>query len=123
MINEYGSVEAFGFSRKREYYKDLYENINLNYNVFVAGDYKSGPEPYTRNSMSDEDKLAWNEFANPLWQKMTKMMELGRILPEGTIQNYGDTVWEKSIETPQLAEQALNLGMVDMVVTLSLIHI
>ena len=117
MINEYGSVEAFGFSRKREYYKNLYENINLNYNVFVAGDYKSGPEPYTRNSMSEEDKLAWNEFANPLWQKMTKMMELGRVLPEGTIQNYGDTVWEKSIETPQLAEQALNLGMVDMVVT------
>lgn len=117
MINEYGSVQAFGFSRKREYYKDLYENINLNYNVFVAGDYKSGPEPYTRNSMSEQDKLAWNEFANPLWLKMTRMMELGRNLPEGTIQNYGDTVWERSIETPMLAEQALNIDMVDMIVT------
>ena len=25
MVNEYGSVSAFGFARKREFYKDLYE--------------------------------------------------------------------------------------------------
>ena len=117
MVNEYGGVSAFGFSRKREFYKDLYENINLNYHIFVAGDFKSGPEPYTRNSMSEEDKLAWNEFANPLWLKMTAMMEDGRNLPKGTIQNYGDSLWDLSIETPEPAQIALNLGLVDMVVT------
>ena len=117
MVNEYGSVSAFGFARKREFYKDLYENINLNYNVFVAGDFKSGPEPYTRNSMSEEDKLAWNEFANPLWLKMTQMMESGRNLNNGTIQDYGDKLWEMSIENPEIAQIALELGMVDMVVS------
>ena len=117
MVNNYGMVSAFGFSRKREFYKDLYENINLNYNIFVAGDFKSGPEPYTRNSMSEEDKLAWNEFANPLWKKMTAMMEAGRNLPEGTIQNYGDTIWDLSLESPMQSEIALELGLVDMVVT------
>ena len=117
MVNEYGSVSAFGFARKREFYKDLYENINLNCNVFVAGDFKSGPEPYTRNSMSEEDKLAWNEFANPLWLKMTQMMESGRNLTNGTMQDYGDRLWEMSIENPEIAEIALELGMVDMVVS------
>lgn len=117
MVNEYGSVSAFGFARKREFYKDLYENINLNFNVFVAGDFKSGPEPYTRNSMSEEDKIAWNEFANPLWLKMTQMMESGRDLNEGTIQDYGDDLWEMSIDSPEIAQIALELGMVDMVVT------
>ncbi len=117
MINEYGGVSAFGFSRKREFYKDLYENINLNYHIFVAGDFKSGPEPYTRNSMSEEDKLAWNEFANPLWLKMTTMMEDGRNLPKGTIQYYGDSLFELSMETPEPAQIALDLGLVDMVVT------
>lgn len=117
MVNEYGSVSAFGFARKREFYKDLYENINLNFNVFVAGDFKSGPEPYTRNSMSEEDKLAWNEFANPLWLKMTQMMESGRNLTNGTMQDYGDRLWEMSIENPEIAEIALELGMVDMVVS------
>ncbi len=117
MVNNYGMVSAFGFSRKREFYKDLYENINLNYNIFVAGDFKSGPEPFTRNSMSEEDKLAWNEFANPLWKKMTAMMEAGRNLPEGTIQNYGDTIWDLSLESPMQSEIALELGLVDMIVT------
>ena len=117
LINEYGKVSAFGFSRKREYMKDLYKNLKLNYNVFTAGDFKSGPEPYTRDSMSENDKLAWNEFANPMWSKMTDMMEDARNLDKGTIQNYGDNAWELSTENPEMAEVALELGLVDMVVT------
>ena len=117
LINEYGQVSAFGFSRKREYMKDLYKNLKLNYNVFTAGDFKSGPEPYTRDSMSENDKLAWNEFANPMWTKMTDMMEEARNLEKGTIQNYGDNAWELSVDNPEMAEVALELGLVDMVVS------
>jgi protease-4 len=117
LINEYGQVSAFGFSRKREYMKDLYKNLKLNFNVFTAGDFKSGPEPYTRDSMSENDKLAWNEFADPMWAKMTQMMEDGRNLNKGTIQNYGDNAWELSVENPEMAKVALELGLVDMVVT------
>ncbi len=117
MINNYGSVAAFGFARKREYYKDLYKNIKLNYNVFVAGDFKSGPEPFTRTSMSDEDKLAWNEFANPLWKKMTSMIESSRNLKEGTMQDYGNNFWEMSVSNPERAQIALEMGLVDKIVT------
>ena len=116
-INEYGAVQAFGFSRKREYMVDFYENIKLNFNVFTAGDFKSGPEPYTRNSMSDADKLAWNEFANPMWKKMTTIMETGRGLSEGTIQNYGDNAIQMMAENAEYAEIAKNLGLVDHIVT------
>ena len=117
LINEYGQVSAFGFSRKREYYKDLYKNLKINYNVFTAGDYKSGPEPYTRDSMSEKDKLAWNEFANQMWEKMTGMMEEGREIPNGFIQEYGDTAIDLMTENPETAQVALELGLVDMVVT------
>ena len=117
LINEYGAVEAFGFSRKREYYKDFYKNVKLNYNIFTAGDFKSGPEPYTRDSMSENDKLTWNEFASPMWSKMTGMMEEGRDLPAGTIQNYGDNAYAMMAKQPEPALTALELGLVDMVVT------
>jgi protease-4 len=83
----------------------------------TAGDFKSGPEPYTRDSMSENDKLAWNEFANPMWTKMTDMMEEARNLEKGTIQNYGDNAWELSVDNPEMAEVALELGLVDMVVS------
>lgn len=117
LINEYGQVSAFGLTRKREYYKELYKNLKINYNVFTAGDFKSGPEPYTRDSMSENDKLAWNEFADPMWEKMTSMMETARNLPDGTLQNYGDNAWEMMTDNPEAAEVALELGLVDMVVT------
>ena len=67
--------------------------------------------------MSENDKLAWNEFANPLWKKMTDMMEDGRQLTSGTIQNYGDNAWELFKENPEPAQVALSLGLVDKVVT------
>jgi len=117
MVNEYGGVSAFGFSRKREYYVDFYKNIKLNFNIFTAGDFKSGPEPYTRDSMSENDKLAWNEFANPMWKKMTGMMEEGRGLPIGTIQTYGDTAYEMMVTNPEPAQSAYEIGLVDKIVT------
>ena len=117
MVNEYGGVNAYGFSRKREYYVDFYKNIKLNFNIFTAGDFKSGPDPYTRDSMSENDKLAWNEFANPMWKKMTGMMEEGRGLPIGTIQTYGDTAYEMMVTNPEAAQVAYEIGLVDKIVT------
>jgi protease-4 len=93
-LNSMGGVSAVGFSRKREYYKDLYENLRINYHVFVAGDFKTGPEPFTRTDMSEEDKLAWRDFADPLWNSMTDMMENARNLDVGFMQYYGDNLFE-----------------------------
>ena len=117
ILNKYGTVGSFGFSRKREYVKDLYENIKLNQHVFISGEWKTGPEPFTRNNMSEEDKTSWNDFAIPLWQKMTNFMETARELPEGTIQKYGDTFLDLSLFEPESSQIALNTGLVDMVFT------
>jgi len=117
ILNKYGTVGSFGFSRKREYVKDLYENIKLNQHVFISGEWKTGPEPFTRNNMSEEDKTSWNDFAIPLWQKMTNFMETARELPEGTIQKYGDTFLDLSLLEPEASQIALNTGLVDMVFT------
>ena len=66
--------------------------------------------------MSEEDKISWREFADPLWHKMTDMMESGRGIPKGTMQKYGDSLWELSIESPQISEIALDLNLVDKIV-------
>ena len=59
-------------------------------NVYAAGDFKSGPEGYTRNDMSETDKLAWLEFVTPIWEKYKSKMETGRGFDSGTIQYIGD---------------------------------
>ena len=117
ILNKYGQISSFGFSRKREYVKDLYENIKLNQHVFIAGEWKTAPEPFTRNDMSEEDKNAWNDFAEPLWNKMTSYIEDARNLPYGTLQNYGDSFWELAQEEPEISQIALKKGLVDKVFT------
>ena len=67
--------------------------------------------------MSEEDKTSWNDFALPLWNKMTGFMETARELPEGTIQEYGDRFFELSLTEPESSQIALNWGLVDMVFT------
>jgi protease-4 len=88
--DSYGSVRPFGFSRVRQYQKDFFENIKVNMNVYAAGDFKSGPEGYTRNDMSETDKLAWLEFIAPVWEKYKTKMEAGRGFESGKIQYIGD---------------------------------
>ena len=117
ILNKYGQLSSFGFSRKREYVKDLYKNIKLNQHVFIAGDWKTGPEPFTRNNMSEEDKAQWNDFAAPLWQKMTDLMENGRNLTDGTMQEYGDGFWNLALSEPEVSQIAFNWGLVDYVFT------
>ena len=117
ILNKYGQIASFGFSRKREYVKDLYKNIKLNQHVFVAGEWKTGPENFTRNSMSEEDKISWNDFAEPLWNKITNYIENARELPKGTLQNYGDAFWQLSKETPEVSQIALERNLVDKVFT------
>ena len=116
--HSYMGIDAAGFSRKREYMKDFYNNIKIDYEIFVAGDFKSGPEPYTRTNMSENDKIAWNAFADPLWNRYKNTMENGRDLEAGVIQSYGDNFDILSNnENGDMPRVALNLGLVDGLMT------
>jgi len=112
--DSYGSVRPFGFSRVRQYQKDFFDNIKINVNVYAAGDYKSGPEGYTRNNMSETDKLAWLEFVTPVWEKYKHKMETGRGFEAGKIQYIGDNYHLLVTENGGSEnETALAIGLVD----------
>ena len=114
----YGSVLPFGFSRVRQYQKDFFENIKVDMNVYAAGDFKSGPEGYTRNDMSETDRLAWVEFVTPVWEKYKAKMETGRGFDSGTIQNIGDNYHLLATENGgDDNETALEIGLVDKLMT------
>jgi len=114
----YGSVFPFGFSRVRQYQKDFFENIKVDMNVYAAGDFKSGPEGFTRNDMSETDRLAWVEFVTPVWEKYKAMMETGRGFDSGTIQYIGDNYHLLATENGgDDNETALATGLVDKLMT------
>lgn len=112
--DSYESVRPFGFSRVRQYQKDFFDNIKVKMNVYAAGDFKSGPEGYTRNDMSETDKLAWLEFVRPVWDKYKTKMEIGRGFESGKIQYIGDNYDVLSAGNDGDDNQtALAIGLVD----------
>ena len=114
----YGSIFPFGFSRVRQYQKDFFENIKVDINVYAAGDFKSGPEGFTRNDMSETDRLAWVEFVTPVWEKYKAKMETGRGFESGKIQYIGDNYHLLASENGgDDNETALSIGLVDKLMT------
>jgi len=112
--DSYESVRPFGFSRVRQYQKDFFDNIKVKMNVYAAGDFKSGPEGYTRNDMSETDKLAWLAFVGPVWDKYKAKMETGRGFESGKIQYIGDNYDVLSAGNDGDDNQtALAIGLVD----------
>ncbi len=50
------------------YFSSALEKLNIQYNVYKVGNFKSAVEPFTRDSMSDEAKLANRDWLDALWQ-------------------------------------------------------
>ena len=53
-VPTYSGISINGFGGQT-IFKNFFENFN-NSRIFAAGDFKTGPEPYTSDRMSDEAK-------------------------------------------------------------------
>tara|TARA_B100001173_G_scaffold91442_1_gene78921 strand:- start:8708 stop:10558 length:1851 start_codon:yes stop_codon:yes gene_type:complete len=67
-IPTYGGISINGFGGARQYLKNFFEKFLITPRIFAAGDFKTGPESYTSDRMSDEAK-ANLAFYEPLWKK------------------------------------------------------
>ena len=67
-VPTYSSISISGFGGARQYLKNFFEKFLITPRIFAAGDFKTGPEPYTSDRMSDEAK-ANLAFYEPLWKK------------------------------------------------------
>ncbi|MDR2402194.1 MAG: S49 family peptidase, partial [Cytophagales bacterium] len=69
ILSPAGGISYLGFSSSNLYKKDFFDKIGIRYEVFKVGEYKSASEPYTSNSMSNEDRQqrkelleGWDQF-------------------------------------------------------------
>ena len=64
----YSIIDIQGFGGARQYLKNFFEKFLITPRIYAAGDFKTGPESYLRDSMSDEAKVNLS-FFEPLWKK------------------------------------------------------
>jgi len=82
-LDPLGFVAIDGFDRYRTYYKDLFDKLGVEVNLFRVGAYKSAAEVYVRNDMSAEDREESLAYLNALWLSYrTAVAEARGLKPE-----------------------------------------
>ncbi|MGJ8674892.1 MAG: signal peptide peptidase SppA [Pseudoalteromonas sp.] len=66
-LNPMGAMIIEGYGRYRMYYKEGLEKLRASVHVFKVGKFKSAVEPYLRDDMSPEARLANEAWMNELW--------------------------------------------------------
>ncbi len=108
----YSAIMIDGFGGPREYYKNFLNKFLITPRIFAAGDFKTGPEQFTRDSMSEEAKVNL-EFYTPLWGKFKSFVQEQRDID---LQWIADDAWEQLVngEVDEWTA-ALDWGLVDVI--------
>jgi protease-4 len=113
-LHRMGMVLLGGYSRFRTYYKEGIDKLELDWNVFRVGEYKSAVEPFLRNDMSEEARQANLEWMDDLWRSYLADVATARdTTPEALtdgIERFVDLIEQSKGDT---AEMAQTNGLVD----------
>ena len=88
VIDPMGMVALEGFSSYNNYFKDALDKLGVQVNVFRVGEYKSAVEPFLRNDMSEEARIANREWLGELWGDYARTVAQSRQLPADATQQY-----------------------------------
>ena len=89
-IDPLGLVGIDGYERYRTYYKDLFDKLGVEVNLFRVGAYKSAAEVYVRKDMSPEDREESLAYLNALWSSYRTAVAEARGLKPEDISAYVD---------------------------------
>jgi len=113
-MHEDGVLFMRGFGIYRNYYKDAIDKLEIDWNVFRVGTYKSFIEPYIRNDMSPEDRESMTRLLDQLWGLYQSDVLQARQLDDDTIRSLTDDLVAKTAEQGgKLGNVFVNAGLLD----------
>jgi protease-4 len=77
-LNPMGAMIIEGYGRYRMYYKEGLEKLRASVHVFKVGKFKSAVEPFLRDDMSPEARLANETWMNELWAQYKSDVAIAR---------------------------------------------
>jgi len=91
-LDPMGLVVLEGYERYRNYYKSALDKLGIDVNVFRVGTFKSAVEPWIRDDMSPEDRVASQAFVDSLWGSYLDVVAAARGLEPSALRQYVDTL-------------------------------
>jgi len=113
-----GFVLVQGFSSYPTYYKGLFDKLDVRINVFRVGSYKSAVEPFTRETMSAQDRSATLRLLSDLWRQWREgVAERRKISADELDAVVNDYPQRLAAVAGDAARLALEAGLVDGLLT------
>ncbi|MCC7258833.1 MAG: signal peptide peptidase SppA [Gammaproteobacteria bacterium] len=89
-LNDLGLVFIDGFGYYRTFFKGALDKLHVDLNVFRVGEYKSFVEPFIRDDMSEEDRVASGKWLQGMWQVYQRDVVAARKLEPGSLDAYAN---------------------------------
>ncbi len=106
-LNPGGLMQLSGLTSQRMFFKGSLEKLEIDVQVIRHGKFKSAVEPFTRENMSDENRLQTEAFVGSLWNTMIEEMSDSRKISVDKLNAYCDGL---TVRAPITAVQ---LGLID----------
>jgi len=117
-LHREGALLLEGYGRYRTYYRDLIDRLEIDWNVFRVGTFKSAVEPYLRRDMSEAARTANLEWLGDLWRTWLADVAAARGVPVEVLEDYVVRFPVHLAEAGgDLAETAVAAGLVDVAAT------
>jgi protease IV len=106
-MNPVGQFELNGLEAEVQFFKKLFDKLEIKPQVFRVGDFKSAVEPFLRDDMSPENKLQLTELINGIYSDVVEGIAASRNLDAVRVQEIADKML---VREPQ---QAVEFGLID----------
>lgn len=87
-VHPMGDVMPTGYGMFRNYYRGLFDLLDVNVHVFRVGTYKEFVEPYTRTGMSPAAREANQALVDSLWTRYVNRVAENRGIEPGAFEDY-----------------------------------
>lgn len=113
-LNPNGVVWIDGYAAYRNFYREGLDKLEVEVNLFRAGEYKSAMEPFVRDDMSPEDREATLFWLSSLWQQYLEAVSRQRGIPLVDLSNaINDFADRLDAADGDFSRLALELGLAD----------
>lgn len=93
-INPQGMLAWHGLASQPTFYKDALEKLGVKVQVLKVGQYKSSPERFTEEKMSEANREQVTVFLNGIWDNMLKDVSESRHVSTDSLNAYADQVMD-----------------------------
>lgn len=91
-LNPEGHIEWKGMASQPMFYKDLMAKFGIKMQLAKVGTYKSAPETFTADKMSDANREQISAFITGIWENIKNDVAASRKVNADSLDNYADGV-------------------------------